>query len=119
MDGCHEGDGDGHIGGEFAGLASFHIAAHECDNGDEGGDVEVKDDGAGVDFHSTQILSVAYDAVAQTMTVVGEGLDHGTPVTFTAVETDGLAPALKAFGFEESDGYSNAGNLVDGNITIN
>jgi hypothetical protein len=116
--GCHEGDGDGHIKGEFAGLASFHVAAHECDNGDQGGDVEVKDDSAGVDFHSTQILSVAYDAVAQTMTIVGEGLDHGLPVTFTAIEVDGLVPAQKAFSFEESNGYSNVGNLVDGNITI-
>ncbi len=51
---------------------SFHVAAHHCDNGDDGGDVEVRDDSAGVDFHSTQVLSVAFDAVADTMTIVGE-----------------------------------------------
>ena len=52
------------------------------------------------------------------MTVVGEGVDHGVPVAFTALEIDNAAPALKAFEIDLSDGYSNAGNLVDGSITI-
>jgi hypothetical protein len=71
-----------------------------------------------VDFHSTQFLSVAFDDVAHTMTIVGEGVDHGLPVTFTAVEVDGLAPALSAFSLDLSDGYSNSGTLIDGSITL-
>jgi len=34
-----------------------------------------------MDFHSTQLLSVAFDDVAHTMTMVGIGLDNGLPVT--------------------------------------
>jgi len=115
--GCHEGDGDGHIHGEFSGLASFHVDGDHCEDNDND-EVEVKDDSAGVDFHSNQILSVAFDDVAQTMTIVGEGVDHGLPVTFTAVEIDGLAPAQRAFEIDLSDGYSNLSELVDGSITL-
>src|SRR5437879_6480865 len=64
--GCHEGDGDGHIQGEFGGTASFNVDQDACEDGDTE-DVSVKDDSAGVDFHATQILSVAFDDVAQTM----------------------------------------------------
>src|SRR5439155_4504669 len=113
--GCHEGDGDGHIDGEFSGVASFHVDTDSCEDG-EPDDVEVRDDSAGVDFHSSQILSVAFDDVSHTMTVVGEGMDHGLPVTFTAVEIDGIAPAQRAFSLDLSDGYSNSGNLIDGSI---
>jgi hypothetical protein len=115
--GCHEGDGDGHIKGEFSGTASFHVDADRCEDGDTE-EVQVRDDSAGVDFHSTQILSVAFDDVAHTMTIVGQGFDHGLPVTFTAVEVEGLAPALSTVGFELSDGYSNAGTLIDGSVTL-
>ena len=115
--GCHEGDGDGQINGEFSGTASFHVDADPCeDNG--GNDVEMKDESAGVDFHSTQILSVAFDDAAQTMTIVGQGVDNGLPVTFTAIEIDSLAPAQRAFEINLSDGYSNVGQLISGSITL-
>src|SRR5439155_15266934 len=51
--GCHEGDGDGHINGEFSGLASFHVDTDSCEDRNPD-DVEVRDDSAGVDFHSSQ-----------------------------------------------------------------
>ncbi|MFY9579761.1 MAG: hypothetical protein WAQ33_10580 [Gaiellaceae bacterium] len=115
--GCHEGDGDGHVNGEFSGVAAFHVDADACEDNDTE-EVQVRDDSAGVDFHSTQILSVAFDDVANTMTIVGEGIDHGLPVTFTAVEVDRLAPALSAFSLDLSDGYSNSGTLIDGSVTL-
>jgi hypothetical protein len=115
--GCHEGDGSGHINGEFSGTASFNVDADHCEENDSDG-VQVKDQSAGVDFRSTQILSVAFDDASQTMTIVGEGVTNGLPVTFTAVEIDSLAPAQRAFEINLSDGYSNIGSLLDGSITL-
>ena len=115
--GCHEGDGNGDIKGEFSGTASFNVDADQCEENDSD-NVEVKDQSAGVDFHSTQILSVAFDDVNQTMTIVGQGVDNGLPVTFTAIEIDSLVPAQRAFEIDLSDGYSNFGELIDGTITL-
>ncbi|MGB2876405.1 MAG: hypothetical protein WBB76_13160 [Gaiellaceae bacterium] len=115
--GCHEGDGNGDIKGEFSGTASFNVDADHCEENDTDS-VDVKDQSAGVDFHSTQILSIAFDDVNQTMTIVGLGVDNGLPVTFTAVETDGLAPAQRVFEIDLSNGYSNVGELISGSITL-
>ena len=78
--GCHEADGDGHIQGEHSGEARFHFDADACEDSDAEG-VDASDPGSSMDFHSTQLLSVAFDDVAHTMTIVGIGLDNGLPVT--------------------------------------
>jgi hypothetical protein len=116
---CHEADGNGHIPGAQSGKARFHFDADahcELDGDTEG--VDATDPGSNMDFHSTQFLSVAFDDVARTITIVGIGLDNGLPVTFTAVGIDNGQTALDAFGLTLSDGYANAGKLLDGTITL-
>ena len=115
--GCHEGDGDGHIQGEHSGEMRFHFDEDPCEDGDAEG-VDASDPGSSMDFHSTQILSVAFDDVARTITIVGIGLDNGLPVTFTAVGVDNGQTALDVFSLTLSDGYTNSGNLLDGAITL-
>jgi hypothetical protein len=109
--------GDGHVPGERSGAASFHFSASSCPDGTPEG-VDEKDPGSNMDFHSTQFLSVAFDTVARTVTIVGTGTDNGIPVTFTAVGVDNGATALDMFSLTLSDGYTNAGNLLDGYVTI-
>jgi hypothetical protein len=71
-----------------------------------------------MDFHSTQLLSVAFDDVAHSITIVGVGLDNGLPVAFTAVGVDNGVTALDTFSLTLSDGYTNAGALLDGTIKL-
>jgi hypothetical protein len=115
--GCHEADGDGHIRGEHSGEARFHFDADACEDNDAEG-VDASDPGSNMDFQSTQLLSVAFDDVAHTMTIVGIGLDNGLPVTFTAVAADNGQTSLDNFSLTLSDGYTNAGNLLDGSVTL-
>jgi hypothetical protein len=115
--GCHKGVGDGHVPGERSGAASFHFSAASCPDGTPES-VDEKDPASNMDFHSTQFLSVAFDTVARTVTIVGTGTDNGIPVTFTAVGVDNGTTALDMFSLTLSDGYTNAGNLLDGYVTI-
>src|SRR5205807_6378685 len=115
--GCHEADGDGHISGEHSGEMRFHFDADACEDGDVES-VDATDPGSNMDFHSTLVLSVAFDDLAHTITVAGVGLDNGLPVTFTAVAVDNGRAGLDTFGLTLSDGYTNAGNLLDGTITL-
>jgi hypothetical protein len=80
--------------------------------------VDANDPSGNMDFHSTQILSVAFDTIAHTITIVGTGTDNGLPVTFTAVGVDNGATNLDVFSLTLSDGYSNSGTLLDGFITL-
>jgi len=115
--GCREADGDGHIQGEHSGTAHFHFDADACKDGDVD-EVDATDPGSNMDFHSTQLLSVAFDDVANSITIVGVGLDNGLPVTFTAVGVDNGLTALDTFSLTLSDGYTNAGALLDGTIKL-
>ena len=116
---CHEADGDGHIRGEMSGTSRFHFDADaHCDGEGDTEGVDADDDSAGMHFHSTQFLSVAFDDVARSMTIVGLGVDNGLPVTFTAVAVDNGATGLDTFSLTLSDGYTNAGNLLDGIVTL-
>ncbi|PYX85054.1 MAG: hypothetical protein DMG70_04930, partial [Acidobacteria bacterium] len=115
--GCHEADGDGHIQGENSGQASFHVDEDPCEDGNPEA-VDAKDPSGNMDFHSTKTLSLAFDEVAHTMTVAGVGLNNGVPVTFTAVAVDNGQTALDMFSLTLSDGYSNSGYLLDGNVTL-
>ncbi len=96
---------------------SFHFDEDSCEDHDAEG-VDASDSSANMNFNSTQILSVAFDDIAHTITIVGLGLDNGLPVTFTAVGLDTGQPALDTFSLTLSDGYSNAGNLLNGSITL-
>jgi len=115
--GCHEGDGNGHIQGEKSSQASFQFDDDPCEDNDAER-VDASDPSGNMNFHSTQILSVAFDDVAHTITVAGLGTDNGLPVTFTmaAVDSSLVPPGL--FSITLSDGYTNSGNLLDGSITL-
>lgn len=115
--GCHEGEGDGAIQGKKGGEADFHMQEGQCQDQSNDG-VDVKDSGDGTDFHSTQIESVAFNDLTKTMVVHGSGLDNGNPVTFTATGVDNGSSLLDTFSITLSDGYTNAGRLISGAITI-
>ncbi len=113
--GCQEGDGNGDFQGEHHG--NFQADGDGCMDGDEDS-VSSTDRGDGKDFQSTQIDSIHFDTVANAMTISGAGLAGGTPVTFVfvAVETGLTTPGWVSFTF--SDGYSNAGTLLNGSVLL-
>jgi hypothetical protein len=115
--GCHEGDGDGHIQGEKSGEASFHVDEDACEDNDAE-HVDANDPSGNMDFHSTQITSVAFDDVAHTFTVAGLGTDNGLPVAFTIVGVDSSLVPPGLFSISLSDGYTNSGSLLDGSIRL-
>lgn len=113
---CHEGDGDGQVQGARSGNATFHVDEDACEDHDAES-VDVSDSGSGTDFHSSQIQSVAFDDVANTITVVGTGTNAGHPVTFTMVALNGPAGA-GTFSLILSDGYAVNGTLLSGSIQL-
>jgi hypothetical protein len=114
--GCHSNHGDGHIAGAHGGTAHFTVDADNC--GGNHGQVHHSDDD-GTNFDSTTILSVGFDDVEHTVTIVGLGEDNGEEVGFTAVEIDGVAPMVEQFQITLSNGYWDSGPLLDGEIDIN
>jgi hypothetical protein len=70
--GCHEGDGQGNIQGEKAGQASFHFDEDPCE-GHDTEEVDANAAGGNMTFHSTKILSVAFDDVSHSLIVSGFG----------------------------------------------
>lgn len=83
------------------------------------GKVDYRDLGAAIDFRSTQISSVTFDDAHHSVTVRGTGLDDGAPVSFTVVATDNGEPGTNdEFAIALSNGYSNSGKLIRGNIKI-
>jgi hypothetical protein len=113
--GCHHSHGDGHIQGHHGGRAHFDVDADNC-NGNHG-HVDHGDDDC-TDFHSTEIISVGFDDIEHTVTIVGLGEANGEEVGFTAVELDGVTPLLDAFQLTLSNGYWDSGPLLDGEIEI-
>jgi hypothetical protein len=112
---CQEADGNGNFQGRQQG--NFQFDDDGCLDGDQD-NVQSTNRGDGRDFHSTQITSVSIDDVAHTITIAGAGVSGGVAVTFvfTALETTQLTPGWVSFTF--SDGYSNAGTLISGNILL-
>lgn len=113
---CRESDGEGDFQGTNAkGHASFDRDG--CVGGDHDS-IDSSNRGDGKDFHSIEIDSAQYDDTAHTMTVVGLGTVNGLPVifTFVATETAPGTPGVVSFVF--SDGYTNAGPLTTGGITL-
>jgi hypothetical protein len=113
---CHEGDGDGQVQGARSGNATFRVDQDACEDRDAES-VDVSDSGSGTDFHSSQIQSVSFDDVANSMTVVGAGTNAGHPVTFTMVALNGPA-GIGTFSLILSDGYAVNGTLQSGSIQL-
>jgi hypothetical protein len=113
---CHEGDGDGQVQGARSGNANFHVDQDACEDRDAES-VDVSDSGSGTDFHSSQIQSVSFDDLANTMTVVGTGTNAGHPVAFTLVALNGPA-GVGTFSLILSDGYALNGTLLSGSIQL-
>jgi hypothetical protein len=100
---CNERDGNGDIDGEHhTGKAHFHMDEDNCED----------NNGEHVDN------PVSFDNAASALTITGIGLDNGRPVSFTAVAVDHGATALDTFSIVLSNGYHNAGHLLDGAITL-
>ena len=116
-EGCHEGDGHGDIQGAKSGQASFHFDADPCE-GHDTEDVDANDPGGNMSFHSTKILSVAFDEVSHSLILSGLGSNNGVPVAFTTVAVDSSRVPPGLFSITLSDGYTNSGHLTTGNVTL-
>ena len=105
--------------GDFQGQqqGNFQSDNDGCMDGDQDS-VQSTNRGDGKDLQSTRIDSAKFDSVAHTITVSGAGLSGGLPVSFVfvAVETGLTTPGWVSFTF--SDGYSNAGTLLNGSVLL-
>jgi hypothetical protein len=112
---CQEADGNGDFKGQQQGNFSFDEDG--CADGDQD-NVQSANRGDGKAFQSTRIDSLKFDSALHSITVAGAGLSAGLPVTFvlTAIEAGPAAPGWVSLTF--SDGYSNAGSLLNGSITL-
>lgn len=114
---CHEGDGDGTIRGKNGGSASFHTDEDSCDDGKADGE-QFNDSGSKESFYSTLVQSVVYDDVLGTVSITGQGIANGNPVTFTILETEATALTSATYAITLSDGYVSTGDLLTGTIRL-
>jgi hypothetical protein len=112
---CNEADGNGDFQGQQKGNFSFDNDG--CMDGDQN-NVQSTNRGDGRDFHSTQINTASFDKATNSITITGVGVSAGLPVAFTfvAVETGLTTPGWVSFAF--SDGYTNAGTLINGSVLL-
>jgi hypothetical protein len=123
---CQEADGGGDFQGQQGQQGNVQMDNDSCEetghggNGDsnQGDRVDSSNRGNGTSFHSTKIESSNFDTAAHTVTITGLGTSDGIPVAFTliALETGNGAPGWVSLVF--SDGYSIAGNLLNGAISL-
>jgi hypothetical protein len=113
---CHEADGNGDIHSTGSGKASFSMDEDHCEDLDNE-DVHAQDSSAGMNFQSTQILSVVFNDTLHSVVIAGNGTDNGKLVTFTATAVNGSA-GVGTFSLTLSDGYTNSGTLLDGAIQL-
>ena len=111
--GCQESDGSGDFQGHQSG--NFGFDNDGCIDVDQN-QVSSTNRGDGRDFQSTQITTSTFDPVANTVTITGVGTSGGVTFTFVALETGLTTPGWVSFAF--SDGYTNAGTLVNGSILL-
>lgn len=112
---CPESDGNGDFQGQQNG--NFNFDNDGCRDGDQN-QVSSTNRGDGKDFQSTQIDTTSFDPATNTLTITGLGTSGGVPVAFTfvALETGLTTPGWVSFAF--SDGYTNAGTLVNGSVLL-
>ncbi len=123
---CKEADGNGDFHSQEGRHGNFQMDNDKCEesghggNGesDQGDSVDSTDRGDGKDFHSTNIETTQFDAVAGTVTITGVGTTNGIPVAFTFVAVQSGIASLGTVSLVLSDGYSIAGELVDGSIAL-
>jgi hypothetical protein len=115
----HEGDGAGQTGDSQSGTgtASFKFDTDPSDDGAPES-VSEQDSGAGTNFHSTQVQSVAFDDVAHSVTVAGLGTNNGLPVTFVMTAVDSTLVPGGLYSLVLSDGYSRSGILSSGTVKL-
>ncbi|MHB8687164.1 MAG: hypothetical protein ACYDB4_08210 [Candidatus Dormibacteraceae bacterium] len=114
---CHAGDGDGTIQGKNGGSAAFHSDEDSCEDGATNGE-QFNDSGAGESFSSTLVQSVVYDDLLGTVSITGQGIANGSPVTFTILETEATALTSAKYAITLSDGYVSTGDLLTGTIRL-
>jgi hypothetical protein len=61
---------------------------------------------------------MTFDAVANTVTILGSGIDNGNAVTFTMVGVGSSVGLPASFSLALSDGYVAGGPLVTGSIQL-
>jgi hypothetical protein len=118
---CRSGDGEGDVQDNehgHNGHAKFH--GNACEGGQQGGDVEESDQNSTDNFKSDSVQSSTFtqDENSQTLTMVGTGTHNGLPVAFTVVAVDNgsLGPGL--YTLVLSDGYTIAGTVINGAVSI-
>jgi hypothetical protein len=114
---CHEGDADGTIQGKNGGSATFHTDEDACDDGIPNSET-FSDPGAGMNFYSTLIQSVVFDDLLRTVTITGQGVAQGNPVTFTILVTEATALTAARYAITLSNGYVNTGDLLTGIVRL-
>ena len=113
---CRTAAGNGDINSARQGKASFSMDKTRChDIGT--GTLQAQDAGANMNFQASDFQSVVFNDATSSVTLVGIGTDNGNPVTFTAVAVHGVA-GIGAFSLTLSDGYTNSGTLLDGNVEL-
>ena len=113
---CRTAAGNGDINSARQGKASFSMDKTRChDIGT--GTLQAQDAGANMNFQASDFQSVVFNDATSSVTLVGSGTDNGNPVTFTAVAVNGGA-GVGAFSLTLSDGYTNSGTLLDGNVEL-
>jgi hypothetical protein len=114
--GCHESDGGGDFQGDH-GKANMAFDHDGCIDGDQDS-VQSSNRGDGRDFQSNQINTANYDPIANTLTVTGLGTSGGVPIGFilVAMPTGPTTAGWVSLSF--SDGYTNIGSLINGNIVL-
>ena len=113
---CPEGDGNGHFQGNN-GDGNIQSDSDGCRDGDED-QVNSDNRGDGKDFHSTKIESTSVNSLGNTMTITGAGTSAGVPVTFVLVEVESTPLTPGSISMSFSDGFTNAGDLLDGSILL-
>lgn len=107
--------GGGAIAGTGAGDGQFTLNVFDTLKGK----LNYRDDGAGVNFRSSKIVSTTFDESTATAEIRGVGLNNGASVNFTATVVDHGEPGSQdVFAIELSDGYSRGGTLLRGNIQV-
>jgi hypothetical protein len=123
---CKEADGNGDFQSQDGRHGDVQFDNDKCEesgvggNGesDQGDSVDSSNRGDGQDLHSTNIESTQFDALAGTVTIVGVGTTNGIPVAFTLVAVEPRIGGFGSISMVFSDGYSIAGNLIDGLISL-
>jgi hypothetical protein len=112
-----EGDSGGDIQDQNGNTSHEESDADTAEDGKPDG-VSAHDAGSGKDFHSTSVTSVVRDTTNGTVMVVGQGLENGVPVEFTAVFVKSAEYAIGYFSLSLSDGTGLSGKLLNGTVEL-